>query len=86
MASIKHNGYRLQVFPNDHRPPHAHVFSPSGWEYRFTLLKEGGTGKLLSARGKGRNNPADSNAAADAVAKHHAALLTLWNTYHENVD
>jgi hypothetical protein len=79
MSSIKHNGFRLQVFTNDHRPPHVHVFSPNGWEFRFALGKKR-LGKLLSVRGRGRQTEAKD--AAEAAAVHYDTLLEIWTAHH----
>ena len=27
---LRHNGFRVVMFPNDHRPPHAHVYDGDG--------------------------------------------------------
>jgi hypothetical protein len=41
MPTREHRGYELQVYTNDHDPPHVHIFTPSGGEVRVRLLEDG---------------------------------------------
>lgn len=41
------NGWRVVIYPNDHRPPHVHVVGPTE-HARFELLCDLGLVRLLS--------------------------------------
>jgi hypothetical protein len=41
MPTRRHQGYILQVYSNDHEPPHVHVFTPHGGDVRVRLLNDG---------------------------------------------
>ena len=44
---LRHNGWRVVIYPNDHRPPHVHVVGINE-HARFELLCDLGMVKLMS--------------------------------------
>ena len=62
--------YRLNVYFNDHPPPHCHVF----WGDKEALVKLSDQGHL-----EGRHLPAKGR---KAVAKHIGALRDAWQKFN----
>lgn len=77
MSSIRFNGLRLVVYPNDHPPPHAHVMG-LGWEIRIELSMPPA---LMSIFGKPKVG--DIAAALQAVDANLKPLRTLWSELHD---
>ena len=77
MGSIVRNGFRLAVYPNDHRPPHCHVLVDRV-EIRISLTQPP---SLLSVRGKATRQQVSG--ALLAVAHDLFKLQILWSRYHE---
>ena len=80
VASIRTNGLRLVIYPNDHPPPHVHVLG-AGWEIRIELSQ---TPSLLSLRGGPKT--AEIASALMATSENLGGLRTLWRTLHEQDD
>jgi hypothetical protein len=74
---IRQNGFRIVIFPNDHIPPHVHVFK-SGAEVRIEIGEEP---TLLSVEGKIGNK--DLAKALNLVIEHQIELLEKWKEIHE---
>jgi Domain of unknown function (DUF4160) len=70
---------RFVVFPDDHGPPHVHVFSAGG---EAKLLLEGSEGRpaLLWARGMNRGK---LRQAMSETLAHRSKLLLAWHRVHE---
>lgn len=77
MSSIRFNGLRLVVYPNDHPPPHAHVVGP-GWEIRIELSMPPALMSIL-----GKPKVGDIAAALQAVDANLKPLRTLWSELHD---
>ena len=77
MASIRSNGLRLVVYPNDHPPPHTHVLGP-GWEIRIELSMPP---VLMTIVGKPKM--AEIAAALMAVDVHLKQLRIDWSNLHD---
>lgn len=77
MSSLRSNGMRLVVYPNDHPPPHTHVLGP-GWEIRIELSEPPA---LMTIMGKPK--VAEITAALMAVDAHLQQLRTHWSTLHD---
>jgi hypothetical protein len=83
VSSIHSGGFRLQVFPDDHRPPHVHVFSPSG-QVICLLHKADRCVTVDEIRGKVASSAVRK--ALDEVARHFDALVEMWEYYHGSCD
>ena len=70
-------GYRFKIYPNDHPPAHAHV-QKAEKEARVRIY---GTIEVMSNEGF---NNRELLKIRELVAKHRAALLAVWDTYHES--
>jgi hypothetical protein len=77
MSSIRFNGLRLVVYPNDHPPPHAHVVGP-GWEIRIELSMPPALMSIL-----GKPKAGDIAAALQAVDANLMPLRILWSELHD---
>ena len=77
MASIRSNGLRLVVYPNDHPPPHTHVLGP-GWEIRIELSMPPALMTII-----GKPKQAEIAAALMDVDAHLKLLRTHWSTLHD---
>ena len=77
MSSIRANGLRLVVYPNDHPPPHTHVLGP-GWEIRIELSMPPA---LMTIMGKPKVN--EITAALMVVDAHLGQLRTDWSNLHD---
>jgi len=70
-AAIREGSIKFHVWPNDHPPPHVHVFF-EGEEVRINLL----TDEFMDEPLHGRRR-----AILAAYRKHRRALLKLWKEY-----
>lgn len=70
---------RFVVFPDDHDPPHVHVFSAGG-EAKLLLAGPHGRPLLAWARGMGRG---DLRRAMAETLANQARLLRAWRRVHE---
>lgn len=79
-AVLKFDGWRVVIYPNDHRPAHVHVIGSDG-EAVFDLHCPGGPIELRE------NYHLDGKALhsiADALSVELGALCGAWKTIHEN--
>ena len=70
------DGYRLKIYPNDHTPAHVHVQKAES-EARVRL----DTLEVVSSEGF---NSRELNRVVELVEKYQDALLSAWDSYHEN--
>jgi hypothetical protein len=70
-------GFRFVVFPNDHAPPHVHVFGHGG-EAKIGLSSDGVAQLVWSHR----VSRADLRRVVAEATAHHAALLEAWRMVH----
>jgi hypothetical protein len=77
MASIRSDGLRLVVYPNDHPPPHAHVLGP-GWEIRIELSMPPALMTIV-----GKPKIAEITSALLAVDAHFKQLRIHWSNLHD---
>ena len=73
---IKHDGFRIVIWPNDHMPPHVHVFKRDA-EVKITLLKP----IVFNIEGKISNK--DLVKALNLVIENQIELLERWKEIHE---
>lgn len=77
MASIRSDGLRLVVYPNDHPPPHTHVLGP-GWEIRIELSMPPALMTIV-----GKPKIAEITSALLAVDDHLKQLRIHWSNLHD---
>ena len=71
---IRHAGFRIMIFTNDHAPPHVHVFragSEAVIEFDPLLIRD-----------NYRMSRVDLRRAVDLVAANRDALLNAWRQIH----
>ena len=74
----RQEGYRFVVYPNDHRPPHVHVFKAGG--EAIVLIGDDDTAPSIRER-KGMSDP-DAIHAVLIVEERQAQLLQAWRSIH----
>jgi hypothetical protein len=72
---VRGNGLRVVIFPNDHPPPHVHVFK-AGTEAIINLTP-------LSIRDNYKMSRTDLHDALELVAENHELLVQAWNEMHD---
>ena len=73
---VSEDGYNLKIYPNDHPPAHTHVQKAEN-EARVRL----DTLEIMSSEGF---NSRELGVVVELVKKHQAALLAVWDSYHES--
>jgi hypothetical protein len=73
---IKQDGFRIVIWPNDHLPPHVHVFKNDA-EVKITLTEP----TVFNVEGKISNK--DLAKALNLVIEHQVELLEKWREIHE---
>jgi hypothetical protein len=68
---IRESGFRIAVYPNDHPPPHVHVYGDG--DARIALLTNG-----IEVLSSSRMTQADMRKAKALVLKHRRPLLAAW--------
>ncbi len=76
---LRHNGWRVVIYPNDHRPPHVHVVGINE-HARFESLCDLGTVKLMSNIGL---TYAQVQVLATYLSKHVQKLCIAWGRIHD---
>lgn len=74
---LTHRGFRIVIYPNDHRPPHVHAVSGEA-SLRIGLEPEC---DLISVTG--RVPPAVVAELKELVAANRVMLLEQWRLIHE---
>ena len=74
---VRQDGFRVVIFPDDHSPPHVHVFK-GGAEVRIELADKP---IVLSVEGKIGNK--DLVKALNLVIANQCELLEKWREIHE---
>ncbi len=73
---IREGGFRIAIYPNDHPPPHVHVYGDG--EARIALLTTGV--EMLSSSAMTRS---ERRKAMELVWIHRRALLAVWRRMHD---
>ena len=73
---VKHDGFRIVIWPNDHLPPHVHVFKRDA-EVKIALLE------LIVFNVEGEISNKDLAKALNLVIKYQVELLERWKEIHE---
>ncbi len=73
---LRHAGLRVIIWPDDHAPPHVHVFSADG-TVKIALTNAGP--RLLRVTGMNRK---DTAKALELVFEHETTLLASWEKIH----
>ena len=71
-------GFRFVIFPNDHSPPHVHVFGQGG-EAKIVLEGPGGI-RLDWVAGISRG---DLRRVMQEVQRERERLIAMWRRIHE---
>ena len=71
-------GFRFVIFPNDHSPPHVHVFGQGG-EAKVVLEGPGGI-RLDWVAGISQG---DLRKVMREVRRERERLIAMWRTIHE---
>jgi hypothetical protein len=71
---LRHAGLRIIIWPDDHVPPHVHVFSADG-SAKIELKAV----RLVRVAGMTRK---DAAKALELVFEHGATLLAAWESIH----
>jgi Domain of unknown function (DUF4160) len=75
---LRLHGLRFVIWPNDHAPPHVHVFAPDA-EATLQLGGADGYPRLIQNR---RMKRSDVARALRAVHEHRALLQRRWSEIH----
>ena len=73
---IKQDGFRIVIWPNDHLPPHVHVFKGDS-EVKIALVEP----KVFNIEGKISNK--DISKSLSLVIEYQVKLLEKWREIHE---
>ena len=73
---IKQDGFRVVIWPNDHLPPHVHVFKRDA-EVKIALLEP----IVFNVEGQISNK--DLVKALNLVIEHQIKLLQRWKEIHQ---
>jgi hypothetical protein len=72
------HGFRFVIFPNDHSPPHVHVFGQGG---EAKIVLEGREG--ISVDWSVGISQADLRRVMQEVRRERARLVAMWRRIHE---
>jgi hypothetical protein len=75
---LRIDGLRFIIWPNDHAPPHVHVFSAEA-EAKIDLGGANGHPRLIENR---RMKKSDLAKALKGVFDHRLMLLRKWSEFH----
>jgi hypothetical protein len=75
---LRISGLRFVIWPNDHAPPHVHVFSADA-EAKIALGPPDGRPRLIENR---RMKPQDIAAALKGTSDNRVLLLQKWSEIH----
>jgi hypothetical protein len=78
-AAIHGEGFRVQVHPNDHRPPHAHFVDPGEPRQEVRLSLE--TGDPLDGESVPVGQKKKLRKAKALIGEHHDLLMDWWREY-----
>ncbi|WP_084542173.1 DUF4160 domain-containing protein [Calidithermus chliarophilus] len=79
MPSCRIDGFRIVIYPNDHRPPHVHVMTTDG-EVLILLGLDGEAVEIREIRGGVKNG--DVVRAVEIVSRDNDSLLEWWREIH----
>ncbi|WP_119313924.1 DUF4160 domain-containing protein [Calidithermus terrae] len=79
MPSRRIGGFRIVIYPNDHRPPHVHVMTAGG-EVLILLGLDGEAVEIREIRGAVKNG--DAVRAIETVSRNNDSLLEWWREIH----
>ena len=75
---LRVDGFRVIIWPNDHAPPHVHVFSAAAQ----ATIELAGAGCHPRLRENLRMKPALLAKALQVVFEHQAMLIQKWREIH----
>jgi hypothetical protein len=74
--------YRVQIFTQDHLPPHAHIFARGCEAIVFLNCSE----ESVTLRENFRFNGREIKAIMRIVQAHQAVLCEAWENVHDDLD
>ncbi len=75
-------GLRFIIWPDDHLPPHVHVFGADG-SVKIAIGSASSPPRLMAVAGLSRKQAAD---ALRAVAANRKLMLDVWESIHGRLD
>ncbi|MCA1568280.1 MAG: DUF4160 domain-containing protein [Acidobacteria bacterium] len=78
---LRHNGFQVRIYTNDHPPSHVHVFKAEG-ELVFNLGSESEAPRMVKELSP--MNPSDARQAGAIVREQKHYLLREWRKIHGN--
>ena len=84
MGSLRFNGVRFVVYPNDHEPRHVHGFY-AGVEVVVDLRRDGtvALANRTDAVKPGNGSRADVRHVLTTAVQHFDELVALWRSHHD---
>lgn len=79
---ININGYRVIIWPDDHAPPHVHIFKGDG-EMKISIGNNGELPRLITIHHLSKQ---EVRQAFEIVAENQNVLLTAWEKIHGKYD
>lgn len=79
---ININGYRVIIWPDDHAPPHVHIFKGDG-EMKISIGVGGELPRLITIHHLSKQ---EVRQAFEIVAENQNVLLTAWEKIHVEYD
>ena len=75
---LRKNGFRFQIYTDDHEPAHTHVFKAG----KQVIINLGNEQRRVSIRENKGMKTLDVVKAAEIAAEHQAYLLERWREVH----
>lgn len=76
---LRKDGFSVRLYPNDHDPPHVHVFKAGG-QAKITLGLEPSIPTIAQVLGMDNKT---AKQALKLVQDHQAELLTKWQEFYD---
>lgn len=75
---LRKNGFRFQIYTDDHEPPHTHVFKAG----KQVVINLGDERHRVSVRENKNMEPKNVVKALEIAADYQGYLLEKWSEYH----
>ena len=74
---LRKEGFSVRIYPNDHDPPHVHIFKAEG-EIKATIAEVPELLDVIKMSNK------DVKKALELIKHHHQELLEKWSHFYAN--
>ena len=74
---LRQAGFSVRIYPNDHDPPHVHVFKAGG-EVKATIAETPALLDVINMSNK------DVKKALELIQNHRQELLEKWSDFYAN--